>query len=99
MFTLMYHKPPFLDGEKLAQINGNYRIPSYPEYSEFAQRLLKAMLTIDPSKRASAEQIFKAAQNLTEICLPKAQEAEKDGFNFPEIKRDQNMEDFSQQPN
>lgn len=25
MYTLMYFKPPFQDGEKLAQINGNYR--------------------------------------------------------------------------
>lgn len=48
MFTLMYHKPPFLEGEKLAQINGNYRIPKYPEYSDFAKRLLQAMLTVDP---------------------------------------------------
>lgn len=49
MFTLMYHRPPFLEGEKLAQINGTFRIPKFPEYSEFCTKLLKAMLTVDPT--------------------------------------------------
>lgn len=98
MFTLMYHRPPFLEGEKLAQINGTYRLPKFPEYSDFCTKLLKAMLTVDPAQRASAEQVFEAAQNLTEICLPQLNGPDKDGFKFPEMKHDNQFEDFSQQP-
>jgi len=35
MYTLMYHKPPFLEGEKLSQINGSFQIPRLPVYSIF----------------------------------------------------------------
>lgn len=99
MFTLMYHRPPFLEGEKLAQINGSYRIPKFPEYSEFCTKLLKAMLTVDPAQRASAEQVFTATQNLTDICLPQLNALDKDGFKFPAgMKYDGQFEDFAQQP-
>ena len=92
----MYHRPPFMDGEKLAQINGNYRIPKFPEYSEFCMKLLKAMLIVDPNQRASAEQIFTATQNLTEICLDQINQSDKDGFNFPQdMSYDGQFEDFS----
>ena len=92
----MYHKPPFLEGEqRLAIINGNYRIPHQPAYSDFCVRLLKAMLTVDPDRRASADQIFKATQNLTDICLPKVVN-DKDGFNFPQqMKHQEDFEDFN----
>lgn len=61
MFTLMYHKPPFAEGEKLAQINGNYQLPPSPSYTPFCTSLLKAMLTVDPQARLSAEQVFYSA--------------------------------------
>jgi len=55
VYTLMYHKPPFQEGGQLSIINGNYRIPQQPIYSESCVKLLKAMLTISPEDRLSAE--------------------------------------------
>jgi len=60
MYTLMYHKPPFEDGQKLAQINGKYRMLSDPHYSDYCKSLLRAMLELDPDRRPSAQQIFDA---------------------------------------
>ena len=56
------------------------------------------MLTVDPARRASAQQVFEAAQNLTDICLPQLNAPDRDGFKFPEMKHDRELEDFSQQP-
>ena len=42
--------------------------------------------------------MFEAAQNLTDICLPQLNAQDKDGFKFPEMKHDRQLEDFSQQP-
>lgn len=58
MFTLMYHKPPFEDGQKLAQINGKFRLQDSPAYSDDCISLLKAMLRVDPDDRPTAQQIY-----------------------------------------
>ena len=33
MYTLMFHKPPFPEGNRLAQINASFTLPPYPVYS------------------------------------------------------------------
>jgi len=58
MFTLMYHKPPFEDGQKLAQINGKFRLQDSPAYSDDCISMLKAMLRADPDGRPTAQQIY-----------------------------------------
>jgi serine/threonine protein kinase len=58
MFTLMYHKPPFEDGQKLAQINGKFRLQDSPAYSDDCISLLKAMLRANPDDRPTAQQIY-----------------------------------------
>lgn len=60
MFTLMFHKPPFLEGEKLAQINGKIKLPPNPEYSSFCITLMTSMFRVDPDQRPDAQQIFLA---------------------------------------
>jgi len=56
----MFHKPPFLEGEKLAQINGKIKIPLNPEYSAFCISLMTSMFRVDPDQRPDAQQIFLA---------------------------------------
>lgn len=55
MFTLMYHRPPFVESEKLAQMSGDYRIPAVPKYSQFCMKLLRGMLAAEPEKRLSSK--------------------------------------------
>ena len=57
------------------------------------------MLTVDPAQRASADQVFTATQNLTDICVPQLNPPDQDGFNFPaEMSYPGDFEDFSGQP-
>lgn len=44
MFTLMYHRPPFQEGEKLAQVNANFKIPNHVNYSPGCIRFMQSML-------------------------------------------------------
>ena len=62
MYTLMYHKPPFEPGQKLAQINGKFQIPPNPPYSTYCKSLLSAMFQLNPDQRPSAQQIWRATQ-------------------------------------
>jgi len=54
MFTLMFQRPPFEDGMKLAQINGKYNLPAQPSYSPACISLVKKMLQVDPNNRPTA---------------------------------------------
>ncbi len=65
----MYHKPPFLEGEKLSQINGSFSIPRLPVYSIFCNQLLWAMLKVHPDQRISASKILYLLQNYSEIQM------------------------------
>ena len=64
MVTIMYHRPPFQEGEKLAQVNANVRIPSHVQYSPACIRFMQSMLQQDPDRRPTAEQIFAHASKL-----------------------------------
>lgn len=65
MFTLMYHRPPFDETSRLAQINGKYFIPHSPPYSTECISLLQGMLEINPAKRLSAQQVYETTLTLS----------------------------------
>eukprot|EP00347_Sterkiella_histriomuscorum_P008978 403342997 len=66
LYTLMYFKSPFQPGEKLAQINANYKIPQNIIYSKGLIQLLKQMLTKDPEQRINIGEIWSTVDNLKE---------------------------------
>ena len=57
LFCVCYNQHPFEDGNKLAIVNGNYRIPGNDSRYTMYTGLLKSMLTLDPRKRPSANQV------------------------------------------
>lgn len=65
MYTLMFHKPPFPEGNRLAQINASFTLPSYPVYSPNVVNLMKSMLKALPSERPSAAQIRDRAHQIS----------------------------------
>ena len=48
MYTLMFFKPPFNQGEKLASINANIRLPIVHQFSSNMIALLQRMFQKDP---------------------------------------------------
>mmetsp|Transcript_33006 Transcript_33006/g.50553 ORF Transcript_33006/g.50553 Transcript_33006/m.50553 type:complete len:106 (-) Transcript_33006:4264-4581(-) len=66
MFTLMYHKPPFEEGSKLARLNVSFRFPQAPVYTEETKNLVKAMLSLKPDARPSASQVREAANTISD---------------------------------
>jgi serine/threonine protein kinase len=65
MYTLMFHRPPFDDGMKLAQMNGIYKIPTTPKYSQGCINILKRMLTVNPDERITAHQVYELTLELS----------------------------------
>ena len=58
LYAVCFNKHPFEDSNKLAIVNGNYRIPgSDSRYSMFHQ-VLSAMLAVDPRARPSAARLL-----------------------------------------
>lgn len=92
MYTLMFHRPPFPENETLTRLNGNFRIPAEPKYSDFAMKLLKSMLAPEPTVRMSSRQVFEATRNVVDIMqksmpMPKFEETPE----CVEDKDDSNM--------
>lgn len=69
MYTLMFFKSPFNPGEKLAQINGNYRIPEGHRYSTHIIDLLKQMLTQNPLKRIGIGEVWSAVDVIKDMII------------------------------
>ena len=65
MYTLMFHRPPFEDGMKLAQMNGIFKIPTPHSYSVGCINILKSMLTVNPDERATAQKVFEMTLELS----------------------------------
>lgn len=65
MFTLMFHRPPFDDCSKLAQMSAAYKIPDNHGYSAFAVDLIQRMLSLNPDDRPSAQQVFDETLSLS----------------------------------
>ncbi|KAL3692510.1 hypothetical protein R1sor_006161 [Riccia sorocarpa] len=59
LYRIAYFKSAF-DGEsKLQILNGNYRIPDAPKYSNVVTDLIRSMLAADPSARPDAMQVWR----------------------------------------
>jgi serine/threonine protein kinase len=66
MYTLMFFKPPFNPGEKLAQINGNIKFPPNTKYSKELVDLLLSMLRRDPKLRIGTGEVWSIIDSLKE---------------------------------
>eukprot|EP00088_Acartia_fossae_P032510 TRINITY_DN33276_c0_g1_i1.p1 TRINITY_DN33276_c0_g1~~TRINITY_DN33276_c0_g1_i1.p1 ORF type:complete len:368 (-),score=39.79 TRINITY_DN33276_c0_g1_i1:11-1114(-) len=66
LFCLCYNQHPFEDGNKLAIVNGNYRIPANDSRYTMYTGLLKNMLTLDPRQRPSATQVLEQLSAIAE---------------------------------
>ena len=69
MYTLMFFKSPFNLGEKLAQINANYKIPSNAKFSKEIINLLQRMLTRDPRERVDTGEVWSIIDSLKDKML------------------------------
>jgi cyclin G-associated kinase len=58
LFCICYNKHPFEDSNKLAIVNGNYKIPVNDSRYTMYNNLIKSMLTLDPRQRPSATQVL-----------------------------------------
>ena len=58
LYTICFNKHPFDDSNKLAIVNGNYRLPGADcRYSMF-HPLIRRMLTVDPRQRPTAAEVL-----------------------------------------
>ena len=54
LYSLCFNKHPFDDSNKLAIVNGNYKIPASDSKYRMYHSLITSMLTLDPRKRPTA---------------------------------------------
>ena len=57
LYSICLNKYPFEDSNKLAIVNGNYKIPSNDFKYKMYQSLIMSMLSSDPRKRPTAGQV------------------------------------------
>ena len=58
LYAVCFNKHPFEDSNKLAIVNGNYKIPSGESRYKMFHPLIKSMLSLDPRDRPSAAQLL-----------------------------------------
>ena len=58
MYAICFNKHPFDDSNKLAIVNGNYKIPPSDSRYRMYHSLISSMLTLDPRQRPSAGQVL-----------------------------------------
>jgi len=66
LYALCFNKHPFEDSNKLAIVNGNYRIPQTDAKYKMYHSLIKAMLNIDPNQRPTAGQLLEHLSAIAE---------------------------------
>lgn len=62
----MYFKSPFNPGEKLAQINGNIKIPFSSKFSKELIDLLQQIMQRDPNQRIGIGEVWSIIDDLKE---------------------------------
>lgn len=69
LFTLCFAKHPFMDAQKLAIINAHYYIPDedYERINMKLRDLIRLLLTSDPKKRPTIDNVLKIIDNWDEI--------------------------------
>jgi AP2-associated kinase len=71
MYQLLFYKTPFADGSKLGIMNGDYKFPdSAPEKPKVIIKLIKKLLSKNPSKRPTAVQVLKRIVEATSFSKP-----------------------------
>jgi len=58
LYAISFNKHPFEDSNKLAIVNGNYRIPSSDSRYKMFHPLINSMLSLDPRDRPSAPDLL-----------------------------------------
>jgi len=58
LYTLCFNKHPFDDSNKLAIVNGNYKIPASDSRYRMYHPLIKSMLSLDPRSRPTSVQLL-----------------------------------------
>jgi len=66
LFSICYNKHPFQDSNKLAIVNGNYKIPSTDSRYLMYNKLIKWMLSLDPRGRPSCVQVLEELSVIAE---------------------------------
>lgn len=70
LFTLCFAKHPFQESGSLAIVNGQFFMPTGDEYGHITdnlRKLIKVMLTTDPSKRSTIDQVLQIITNLQKV--------------------------------
>jgi|LauGreDrversion4_2_1035121.scaffolds.fasta_scaffold400352_1 hypothetical protein len=67
MYTLMFFKQPF--SEKLAQINGSFKIPSSSKFLPEFHDLMSLMLQRDPSVRVGTGEIWSIVDSIRDKII------------------------------
>jgi len=58
LYSICFNKHPFEDSNKLAIVNGNYKIPPTDSKYRMYHSLIKSMLSLDPKTRPSAGEVL-----------------------------------------
>merc|ERR1719436_563353 len=58
LYTICFNKHPFDDSNKLAIVNGNYKIPAGDSKYRMYHGLISSMLSLDPRQRPSAGHVL-----------------------------------------
>ena len=66
MYSLCFNKHPFDDSNKLAIVNGNYKIPASDSRYRMFHSLITAMLSLDPRTRPPAGQVLEQLSAIAE---------------------------------
>jgi cyclin G-associated kinase len=66
LYAVCFNKHPFEDSNKLAIVNGNYRIPGGDSRYKMFHPLIHSMLSLDPRARPTAPQLLEQVAALAE---------------------------------
>ena len=66
LYSICFNKHPFDDSNKLAIVNGNYKIPASDTRYRMFHSLISAMLSLDPRTRPKAGQVLEQLSAIAE---------------------------------
>jgi len=66
LYSICFNKHPFDDSNKLAIVNGNYKIPSSDSKYRMYHSLINSMLSLDPRTRPTAGQVLEQLSAIAE---------------------------------
>ena len=66
LYSICFNKHPFDDSNKLAIVNGNYKIPATDARYKMYHSLINSMLSLDPRHRPSAGHVLEQLSAIAE---------------------------------